>query len=409
LAGLENREIRVYVGSGTYDRALGETFPLVVPGNVTLVGVGAASTLIRGAERFDTAVRGAPASEVLFLTIVVGDKDLPTKISGFTIDASDTVPSRVHYGIYCDQGETLLSHVVVGPDYYTAIAAPGPQDGAGCNLRIVGSTILGGMYGVYVPCLSDPIPTVRLTLGDDTPEGGNTFQYQTSEDAFGYGVRARCAASITASFNTFANGNFGVSSTAASVVQLRLDHNAFRDIDTAAVEIYGGPQTLDAHDNTFVRIARDHLGQNGTAAALFISGDSTAKFPFAKLRNNRFSNNDTGIRILAPYPYPTDMPTGDFGTQADPGNNEFHCHHVPSNLFAGGAGAAVVIDIPEAAKSVDFSFQGNRWDHPAPTLSTGTPENGWPNAADVMIRADKVRVDLANPGAKIEGDCAAAP
>jgi hypothetical protein len=420
MAQLQRREIRVYVGSGTYDHALGETFPLVVPGNVTLAGAGAATTLVRGADRFDTAVRGAPASDILFLTMVVGDKDLPTKISGFTIDASHTVPSRVHYGIYCDRGpastdggadppETLLSHVVVGPDYYTAIAAPGPQDGAGCNLRIVGSTILGGQYGVYIPCLSDPIPSVRLALGNDTPEGGNTFKYQTNEDAFGYGVRARCASSITASYNTFANGNFGVSSATTGVVRLRLDHNTFRDLDSAAVEIYGGPQTLDAHDNTFTRIARDHLGQNGTAEAIFISGDSTTTFPFAKLRNNVFSNNDTGIKILAPYPYPADVPTGDFGTFDDPGNNQFHCHHVPGNLFAGGAGAALVIDIAEATKNVDFAFQGNRWDRDAPTRSIGTPANGWPNAADVMIRGDKVGVDLGNPGAKVDGDCAAAP
>jgi hypothetical protein len=413
--------IRIYVARGTYDRALGEVFPLVVPGNVSLVGAGAGNTVLAGASSYDLTAVGGPANTEAFVTIVAGDPSLPTEISDMSITVGDTVPGRVHYGIYCNHGpavpdggsdepNTTLRNLTIGPGFWVPIYAVNPVHGPGCNLKLAGSTLVGGKYGILDNCGDDFTPDVRLTIGDGTPEGGNLFKYQTTEFGAGSGIGLSCSRRLTASYNTFTDGNRAVSFSGDRRARLSFDHNKFENLSHGGVSVEGGELVLDVTDNVFSNISRVRLAPTAGAAYAFAIGpDANGFFPIAKLRNNVFFRNDTGIYIAGKATVLTSTPTGDFGaSKDDPGNNQFHCNgaDVPADLVKNGAGGALVIDLPNAAPlPVTFHFQGNRWDHDPPGLSQGNTATGWALAADIMTRIDNVRVDVENPGQKLPTDC----
>jgi hypothetical protein len=412
--------VRIYVARGTYDRALGEVFPLVVPGNVSLVGAGAGMTVLAGASSYDLTAVGGPANTEAFLTVVAGDPSLPTDISDMSIAVGDTVPGRVHYGVYCNHGpavadggsdepNTTLRNLTIGPGFWVPIYATNPLHGPGCNLKLSGSTLVGGKYGILDNCGDDFTPDVRLTVGDGTPEGGNLFKYQTTEFGAGSGIGLSCSRRLTASYNTFTDGNRAVFFTGDRRARLKLDHNTFENLSHGGVTVGGGELVLDVMDNVFSNISRVRLAPTaGAAYALSIGPDTNGFFPIAKLRNNVFFRNDTGIYIFGYAAVMMSSATGDFGaSRDDPGNNQFHCNGagVPADLVKNGAGGALVIDLPNALPSVTFHFQGNQWDHEPPGLSMGKADTGWAMTADIMTRVDNVLVDVQYPGPKLPNDC----
>src|SRR5262245_19063208 len=91
------------MAAGTYDKALGERFPLALRG-LSLAGAGREQTLIVGSGAFDHATAGGPMHGQYLVTIATGDRVLPTKISGVAIRPETPIPVQNYFGVFCDRG-----------------------------------------------------------------------------------------------------------------------------------------------------------------------------------------------------------------------------------------------------------------------------------------------------------------
>ncbi len=84
----------VYVAAGTYDTALGETFPIIIKNGVSLVGIGMDSSII-DAKSTNSVVR------------CIGIVDISTSIEGFTIQGGYTEIDDNGAGIFISAGSML--------------------------------------------------------------------------------------------------------------------------------------------------------------------------------------------------------------------------------------------------------------------------------------------------------------
>src|SRR5262249_33564011 len=134
----------IYAAPGTYDVALGEQFPIVLRGGLSLLGAGVDQTVVSGAGSLThTGTDGVTAAHY-YVTILVGDATLPTSISNVTIRSGTAGAAPLYTGVLCDRGDsaggstgqTSLDSVSLGPGYHACIMAmssanPSPS---GCNL-----------------------------------------------------------------------------------------------------------------------------------------------------------------------------------------------------------------------------------------------------------------------------------
>jgi hypothetical protein len=397
-----NRVVRIYVARGTYDGTLGEVFPLIVPGGVTLEGAGQGRTVLAGTGYFNTTARGQTSYDTdIFVTMILGDVERPTRIADMTIEPGDSVTSRQHYGIYCDRGpapvdggtatpNTILSGLWVGEHYYYDIVSSTVLGGTGCALQLRASTIVGGKIGLFGICNQDFLPSGAFVVGDGTPEGGNTFEQQTTEDGDGMGLLSQCVPSVTASYNTFVDSNYGadvvgyVGADFSQVTTTLFHHNTFQRLSRYGLWLYGSGLVADVRDNSFTDISmRRFTTQTYGAFGLGVTGDSTPPYPVVTARNNKFINNDTGVYLQWSNTFLQAYTPPDFGRTDDPGNNVFHCNQataVPDHIWGG----SVLLDFYDVPEPVSFPFEGNQWDNSPPTRATAT-DNVFANYADIMV------------------------
>jgi hypothetical protein len=409
--------IKIFVARGTYDGALGEDFPLVVPGGVSLQGAGAPRTVIAGSHVYDTSVRGGAAGDVFVLTMVVGDVNLPTTIAGFTVVPGDAAPgSKTHFGIYCDLGapleagqaafnidpNTTLRDLVVGPRYFTPIVATHTATTQpACSLRLIRSTILGGQMGLWArPGLADQ--KRAIVLGDGKPDGGNVFKLQSMPDSTGTSLLAAGRVSVAGWYNLFTNSDRGANIVGIDTYDL-LRENHFEQISNYGIR-FAGNSVLELRNNTFANISMNHFSSGlGGAAALEITGASNA-YPAVTARDNRFFANDTGVRF-GQLDAVRSIASSDFGTSdTSPGGNEFFCNGVADDVMGEGVGGSVVVDLPDLATNLDFFFRGNRWNGDRPSVTYYQSATGWIRG-DVMLRDTHARFHAENPGAPFGETC----
>jgi hypothetical protein len=156
----------------------------------------------------------------------------------------------------------------------------------------------------------------------------------------------------------------------------------------------------DFVDNQFLNITMNRGAfYHGDAVALYIHPSFGQGMPFIDhARQNVFYGCDTAIRVEAPYLLfsPTWI-IGDFGSQADPGNNTFHCN---GRFAHNGGPGSIFFYFNDASAPVDFGlFQGNAWDTLTLDPITVAPDNTqgpWPSG-EIFRHNDKVTINTANP------------
>jgi hypothetical protein len=421
LAKSSSRVIRIYVARGVYDTKLGEIFPLIIPGGVSLEGAGAVRTTIAGIGHYWLAARGANDIQDYFGTMVLGDTALSTRVSGFTIVPGEVIrPARMYRGIQCDMGtrdpagsdagqnvpNTRLDDVVVGPGYeLTVVMTSAAMGKPGCNMQLTHSSIIGGKTGIYAMTGEDPAMRTALVLGDGTPDGGNTLRNQVTEDGYGFAVDLRSASSFTATYNTFLQGNWAVNinknlEPPFEFLHVKFNHNRIDQFDYRGLSIYGAAIVVDElSDNNFSNCTGfrgDWLGK-GFAAALELNGSSDASFPVVKrARNNVFFRNDKGIYLAGSSAYDPSFAQSDFGLdETDPGGNVFHCN---GPIVGNGGIGALVLDLETTTGPVQFDyFQGNLWDSYPPTQGVFDMTTAWP-VADILVWTITTKVNIKSGG-----------
>src|SRR5262249_24459327 len=152
---------------GTYDRQLGEDFPLVVRGEVSLVGAGMGKTAIVGLGRYDAAPSGGSAGyQAQLATLVVGDARARIEVAELSLDAGAGA-AMDGVGVLCTRGNledfyhdlkegylpanTVLRAVATGPHFVggVVVASETVPVSSGCNLRLESSRVVGGQFGAW--------------------------------------------------------------------------------------------------------------------------------------------------------------------------------------------------------------------------------------------------------------------
>ncbi|MCU1277436.1 MAG: hypothetical protein JWM53_982 [bacterium] len=389
----------IHIAAGTY--AAGETFPLVVRKGISLAGAGASTTTIKGTGVVDHSTLGGTFNGAAYIvTILTGDATGTSTFSGLTITDALTAPAAGYLGVFCDQGNaastlttpppatlptptTVLSGVTVGPNYDYAVAAATTTTPllAGCNIKIVGSTITGNNNGMWAVGCGNGVGkiSVAAALGDGTAAGGNTFINNKNGSGGGVGVLAwDCVSPLTFDNNVFDGGDSAVavtnhSGTAggdASLTQPNLyevRNNTFKNLTVGGFDADRGAVIDQLTGNTFTNISS---GASGTANAIAMRF-STSNSQVIKARNNTFIGNDVGVQAEVNAFVAGTRPAFDWGSAADPGNNTFACN---SSGHAGGTGADFVFSVA-AGSTVTIPLRSNKWDH-VPPMTSATAANG---------------------------------
>jgi hypothetical protein len=390
----------VHVAPGTYDAALGETFPLIVRGT-SIIGSGSTKTIIKGVSTFDHGALGGAFNASYQLTVLAGDAVGQTTIQGVSIQTTATTVTAQHVGILCDrgnspqsfgdaiaEGNTILRDVAVGPNYETGVVVSTTSTGmsSGCNLTALGSTFTGNSWGIWALGCGIGAGSVlaSVKVGDGTPAGGNTFK----DNSPGGGIVAwDCTHGARILNNTF-DGNYeGLQlQQNGKATKVVVRSNVISNSRFAGIVLYRQPEIAELVDNVI-------QGSATQAASPATASDLGAGLRFVangqpyptilKARNNRFINNEIGIHFSGAA---GSLPTSDFGSAADPGGNELACN---SSLHGGVSGGDVIVD---TTGSATFPFRGNAWDHATPTTTAA-------DGVDLLTTAGGFTLDVTGSSA----------
>jgi tRNA A-37 threonylcarbamoyl transferase component Bud32 len=407
LAGEDGDKV-IHVAAGRYDATLGERFPLVVRGGLSLAGAGAEQTIVAGTGEAPLAPEvgglsqdpGDPAPRAALL---LGDTRRETRVSGITFRSTSPAPLVREKGILCLRGN-LTSFTGAAPPPNTHLAgvklegfgtavvahfAVAPE-ARGCNLEVVDAEIARGLTGVWQLGCGERsgyrAPTgvrVDRTAFVDLRESGGT----------GIGILVwDCARRLEVRRSTFSQGDGGVlvirhgEEPAAQVV---IEGNRFDDLTRFGVRLERAAVIDLLADNMFSLDRRGGMAVRAPAVVLDQRGQPPPGFPeILRARGNRFHDNGTGVEVRGEGQIPLGTRI-DFGTPEDPGGNHFICN----SARAGGAAAG--FDVLVALKGAPLSrlsFAGNVWDHAPPTVRLlGAAENG----TDVVVAGPAPAIDLS--------------
>jgi hypothetical protein len=377
----------LHVAPGTYDAALGETYPFTLRNGLSLIGAGAATTKLIGQGVVNHSAAGGQFNDAaLNVTILAGDATGTTTIQGFTLSPTVTVPTASYLGVFCDRGNaadtkmipppatlptptTVLSGLTIGPnyDYGVIVSTTSVPASNGCNLKMVGSTNTGNNNGVWaLGCGRSAAAAVSVSaqIGDNTAAGSNTFV-----NLKGTGVIVwDCVSPIGIDQNVFDGGPAGMVMTNhsgpaggdATLSQpniLDVRNNTFKNQTALGFQADRGATVDPFSGNNFTNISS---GPTGASSALAMHLTINAQVP--KARNNSFIGNDNALQIDgSAFVAPRTMM--DWGNAADPGNNVFACN---SSQIVGAKGFDLFANFATGTTAT-LSFRSNKWDHVPPT------------------------------------------
>lgn len=402
-------EITLHVAAGSYDAESGESFPIVLPARMTLVGAGSSSTTIRGS--------GAPVNpqgtfDLLRATIVAGSSEGKTRIEGITVQPVATSTATLDVvGIFCEGGNGptfVVSPAADAPDPSLEVVGVrlGPFHGVGlvasstsesaCNVAVRSSIIEGNQFGVWASGCGVGVAEGAITRGvivrlGDLAGGGSTIRGHHYGTLLGYGVVLwDCVSHLLVEGNQFTDNDVGV--TLGYHSPLDGTDNAFVRFAGNDFTFHGGGALLIgissiAHEivgNSFV----ENVAPAGAApsAGLAFGAVQSFFYPVARsVRDNVFRDNDIGVRFSSGATIGTER-VSDFGTAADPGGNELACND-----------RDLVVETSTASGGVALPWRGNVWDHDPPTQFEGSAS---PLGTDVTrLSAVAASVDVAGSSA----------
>jgi hypothetical protein len=398
----------IHVAAGTYDRAQGEHFPLIVRGDQTIAGAGEDATHVVGVGKYDHTAEGGLFDGPLHATFLVGDARGSVTLSDLTLAGDGPTPEIATLGVVCDRGNlgpldgplapenTHLRHITAGPGYEQGIVVgTSARPASGCNLELTGSTVRGDYFGMWVAGCgagSGPPLSVRATIGDGTKPGANMFKELRSTEHDGMGIRVwDCTRALSVRGNSFIDSDGGLAMVrhADSSIdpEVVIERNNFISLLRFGVSLARGVTATRLDHNWFYQIAAKPAPTSaaGRGVALVLDGENerVPGFPaIAHARHNNFTDNDVAIELRGGALRPGPRTIADFGTPSDPGDNSFHCNGAPAG--AAVPGYDVLVTAPSDGSGA-LRFAGNEWDHAPPVVRRGDA----PNGADIVLPAGK--------------------
>jgi hypothetical protein len=377
----------IHVAAGVYSDPA-ETFPIDLRGGISLEGEGAAKTSIVGVGQMKR-VEGGGEPGAARVTIRTGDPVVLAHIAKVGIFSN--VPASAEnkddislYGIFCDQGNAVagsstqpppnlvVDGVTVGAAYGAGIFVSNSTtpNSVGCNARITSTTFEAtNLVGVRAGKCDKTTSSaeVALELGDGV--NGNTFNGVGSDNGWSYGAAwiEGCTARFVARGNQFNTGVGGI--IIAPMIDIpsgnfSITGNHFVGQAQGGIHISHAAAVQEISSNVFesCRVAGVWV-ENGGAQIL-------------KARDNVFAGNSRGLWIEQ-YDI---KGVFDFGTQGQPGRNEFRCNSDSSSPVGFDLGIEAT-----ASPGATLSFVGNHWDHTPPTSSSVAS-----NGLDVFVTTNAV-------------------
>jgi hypothetical protein len=417
VAAGTTKDQRISVAPGRYDAALGEKFPLQIPGGVSLEGAGEGKTVINGAGRRDEATAKGQFNGFLYATVLMGSAQRVTSLSGCTLQPGDGITGGYYYGVFCDSGNytavatvtptTVLRQVTIGPGYDTGVVATSSTIpvSSGCNLKLVSSTITGNHTGLSAYGCDRPYAfgehTVGVQIGDQTASGGNAFTRMLVPDEDGYGVSlGGCVAQASIWYNSFATSNGGIyveqpTNGRSALTDIVINHNTFDQMTVFGVYARGGAAVIrELNDNSFTAISRfTHPNTLFPGLALIIGGmDEQTFVRITKARRNSFVGNDGAVVLLSYYALPSSFQPPDFGTAADHGANTFLCNSGDPSTTGIAGDVRVLLS---TSQTETIPFVGNAWDHAPPLFGY---DSARVNGQDIAVQdTQPITVDASAP------------
>ncbi|HEY1818185.1 MAG TPA: protein kinase [Kofleriaceae bacterium] len=383
LASSPHEHATIHVAAGRYDRDHGERFPLVVRGDVAIVGAGRDVTRVVGAGPVMWPYGPLRSVSAAF---EIGDARGRVELRALAIEGETAAPEYGRFGIVCDRGNlveftpadpppanTRLAGLTVGPGFDQAIVVTAKHDAEhdGCNLALVGSIVRGSYGGLWTTGCSDrgDLVPVRAEVGDDTETGRNVFEGIRNPGARASAINVwDCTRDIVIRRNTLVDGDSGLMITrhppgpmTPVIAHVVVAHNRFQGMTWVGVGLFDVARIDELDGNSF--FANIGSALRSTALLLDPAEQEPPLYPsIGRARHNTFARNDVGLELrgrllqgAAPI---------DFGHPGDPGDNTFACN---STERATSPGFDVLLG-PTVRTDRPLPFVGNRWDHVPPTI-----------------------------------------
>jgi hypothetical protein len=396
-----DRHVTIHVARGRYDAALGEEFPIVVRGSVSIAGAGEDRTFIVGGGALSKHADDIEPIEYdeadnHQVTMLVGDDRATVELSGLAVTSGLISSSADMDGIYCDRGarspfaqpavpaNTVLRHVTAGPGYASAVVAGGsirPGRPSACNLSLSDSHLMASNMGLAMrghwkegtPSKAEVQHCVFSGLRSSGPTAGN-----------GINVWAGDVRLLRVEDSEFRDSDIGVwvvhGLGNAPMAEVHIVGNEFVELSLIGVRLQAAAIVNELSDNDFHLIRSPAMNKGDRAVAVLVEPYSYPGLPpqIQRARGNRFIANDVAVELRGQSPG-TVTPVIDFGSPGDPGRNVFHCNSTRSDVLV--PGYDLLVSAP-GSDGTGILFAGNVWDHAPPTVARGASAA---NGTDIVL------------------------
>jgi hypothetical protein len=387
----------VHIAPGRYNVLnTGERFPLVVRGDITLVGAGVDATVIEGVGASShREAGGALTDDQLTATLIVGSPHRRVELRDLTLRSGHKRPEFHSFGVLCDEGNArasgeqpppnlVVERVRFGPGYDSGLAVTTTlvPAASGCNSRVSTSRFTENWNGIFaLGCGAGlgEVPTA-LDLDPGADDTGSVFESSRYDEESGAGVLLwGCVARAHIRRAVFRNGSVGVQidqrpppSIFAAGYDIRIIDSEFGPLDVAGLRLWRAPQIAALTGNRFEGIV---------GAALHLEDHEGDGSPSLVGRNNVFRRNGVALSISGAHPLAASV---DLGTDESPGHNVFSCNGLA--VDGGRRRSAVEATVLTGGQ---LQLAGNEWDLSPPTVASRpgrsvdvlAPEGSAPNLA----------------------------
>ena len=405
----------IHLSAGVYDAALGEVFPLRVPGAVSVVGAGAAKSFIRGI---------APWQEdeaIILATVVAGSSNKATTIAGVSLRpgvyAGTVAAGTEHVGVFCERGDTTVRGAQIGPGYVEGVKVDNNTATESGTITVTSSAFDGadsplswasGVFAAGHGCGSvwgrvelrtQALRPIKVTVGDDAAGGGNVFSHfgRPSYEVWVTG----CVSTVTVTGNTFRDGMIGALIEVGDVdgaprANVSFSKNVFDGVGEG-ISFQASKATVTLTDNTFRAISAAPGATAPGVAVDVMRGDRPGMLALPSVlraRGNHFVGNDVGVKISGALDSTSTIDLA--------GNNEFRCNSAPAS--GGFTGADVWITSANSGGG-SIALGGNLWDRATPTVTTAA---SFADGTDIALAATPAPVVATAPSQASSLACPAA-
>jgi len=269
----------VHVGQGTYTRALGEVFPIIVKNKVSLIGAGANSTIL-------------DAGGIGRVIKCVAISDTATRVEGFTIRNGSNSSGGGGLFITAGSALTIANNIITANKAPVTYVSTSPKSELGGGIYILNSSpkILSNI-------ISDNWvgAAALFKTGSGGWGGGIAIFGDDSAPVISNNVISGNRAINTAFATAFGGGIYIGGKASPTILKNTITGNSLRQLGATSGPTRGGGIYLGGQATAI--IAKDSIANN-TASAMYGSVSACAGIfidsSYASITNNIIAQNDFG-------------------------------------------------------------------------------------------------------------------